>query len=508
MFLDNRAQGGTGAGGTGSGLGGAVFILDRTTNANGNNANMPDTLPTLTAAGLFARGNSASSDNGTAANNNNIYGSSVPFRIPPEVLSVAIALPALTATSSVSFTVTFSKPVAGVDASDFALVTTGAIASAAISSIAGSGDTFTVTVNTGTGSGTLGLKVLNDKTIKDADDGVLLAPFTGTTVYTIDKTAPTADIVDVTPDPRPGVAVDTITIRFSEVVSNVDVTDLLLSREGASVPMAAATLSTIDNQTFTLRGLKFSTGRAGSYQLTLDVNDITDLAGNPLSQRALDTWQMSFDDPDSPQLEDVPAAPNGQLGTPVPFRLGRAFQRINGTNRADRLKGTNKSDRILGRAGDDIIKALGGKDLVNGRIGSDLLRGGGGSDQLIGGDGNDRLLGQAGNDVLIGGAGNDTLSGGGGKNMFVFNSITEGIDTLLGFNQSDVIDLRNIFKQPAFSGITPFQRLREFVKLAQVGSSTQVLIDTDGNGAGKDFVAIAQINNTAISSISSLNFVV
>ncbi|WP_084782125.1 calcium-binding protein [Leptolyngbya sp. O-77] len=506
LFLDNRAQGGTGPGGNGSGLGGAIFALDQTTNANGNNANMPSTLPTITASGLFARGNSASSNPST----NNIYGNSdVVFRVPPEVLSVAIAPPALTNASSVSFTVTFSKPVTGVDVTDFELVTTGAIANASITSVTGGGNTFTVAVSTGTGSGTLGLTVLNDKTIKDADDGVLLAPFTGTTVYTIDKTAPTADIVDVTPDPRPGIAVDTITIRFSEVVRNFDLSDLLLSRNGAIAPLVAATLSTIDNQTFTLRGLQFSTGRTGSYQLTLDVNDITDLVGNPLAQSAFDTWQMSFDDPNIPQPEDIPPAPNGELGTPVLFRLGKRPQQIKGTNRADRLKGTNKSDRILARGGNDTAKALGGNDLISGGAGNDLLRGGNGGDQLVGGVGNDRLFGQAGDDVLIGGVGNDTLSGGGGKNMYVFNNLSEGIDTILGFSQLDVIDLRGIFKQPAFGGSgTPFQRLREFVKLAQVGTTTQVLIDSDGNGANKDFVAIAQLNNTSINSLSTLNFVI
>lgn len=506
LFLDNRAQGGVGAGGNGSGLGGAVFALDRTTNANGNDANMPDTLPTITASGLFARGNSASSDPAT----NNIYGnSSVVFRVPPEVLSVAIAPPALTNASSVSFTVTFSKPVTGVDATDFELVTTRAIANPSITSITGTGETYTVIVNTGTGSGTLGLKVLNDETIKDADDGVLLAPLTGAARYSLDKTAPTADIVDVTPDPRPGIAVDTITIRFSEAVSNFDLSDLLLSRDGTNVPMAATTLSTIDNQTFTLRGLRFSTGRTGSYQLTLDVNDITDLAGNPLAQAAIDTWQMAFDDLTVPQIEDIPAAPDGALGTPVLFRQGKNVQGIKGTNRADRLKGTNKSNRILGRGGKDTVKALGGNDLVSGGGGDDVLRGGNGGDQLVGGVGNDRLFGQASDDVLIGGVGNDTLSGGSGKNMYVFNNISEGIDTVLGLSQLDVIDLRGIFKQPAFGGSgTPFQRLREFVKLAQVGTTTQVLIDSDGNGAGKDFVAIAQLNNTLIGNLSTSNFVI
>jgi hypothetical protein len=46
------------------------------------------------------------------------------------------------------------------------------------------------------------------------------------------------------------------------------------------------------------------------------------------------------------------------------------------------------------------------------------------------------------------------------------------------------------------------------VQLEQIGSATQISVDTDGLGAGTTFKAIAQLNNVAASTLSSSNFVV
>ena len=67
-----------------------------------------------------------------------------------------------------NYSVTFSESVTGVDASDFALVTTG-ISGATITGITGSGSSYTVTVNTGSGNGTIHMNVLDDNSIKDVD---------------------------------------------------------------------------------------------------------------------------------------------------------------------------------------------------------------------------------------------------------------------------------------------------------------------------------------------------
>ncbi|MBS1170051.1 MAG: hypothetical protein H6R01_969 [Burkholderiaceae bacterium] len=73
--------------------------------------------------------------------------------------------------TSVSWTVVFNRAVSGVDASDFSLVPSAGISGASITSVSGSGTTWTVTANTGGASasgGTLGLNLVDDDSIVDA----------------------------------------------------------------------------------------------------------------------------------------------------------------------------------------------------------------------------------------------------------------------------------------------------------------------------------------------------
>ncbi|MEH2183372.1 M10 family metallopeptidase [Nostoc sp.] len=64
--------------------------------------------------------------------------------------------------------------------------------------------------------------------------------------------------------------------------------------------------------------------------------------------------------------------------------------------------------------------------------------GGSGNDTLSGNSANNVLTGNGGMDTLVGGFGNDSLTGGAGADTFVFNSLSEGIDTITDFAFSDV----------------------------------------------------------------------
>ena len=81
----------------------------------------------------------------------------------------------------------------------------------------------------------------------------------------------------------------------------------------------------------------------------------------------------------------------------------------------------------------DDIKGGKGDDTLYGGIGDDKLNGQGNNDTLFGGDGNDNLKGGKGDDILVGGAGADKLEGGGGKDTFLYNSLSEGGDTVKNF---------------------------------------------------------------------------
>jgi CSLREA domain-containing protein len=109
--------------------------------------------------------------------------------IAPTVVSVTRADANPTNAASVNFTVTFSEPVTGVDVTDFALTTTGAISGASVTGVSGSGAVYTVTVNTGNGDGTIRLDVLDDNSIVDASNNLLAGEFTSGEAYTVDKGA-------------------------------------------------------------------------------------------------------------------------------------------------------------------------------------------------------------------------------------------------------------------------------------------------------------------------------
>jgi len=108
----------------------------------------------------------------------------------------------------------------------------------------------------------------------------------------VDWIAPTAEIVEVVPNPRPG-AVDQIEITFSESVTGVNLSDLALSLDGGvDLLTAAQTLSSDNGVTWTLGNLSGLAERRGAYTLTLTAagSGIVDVGGNALADDAAETW--------------------------------------------------------------------------------------------------------------------------------------------------------------------------------------------------------------------------
>uniref|UniRef100_UPI0037C95FA5 Ig-like domain-containing protein n=1 Tax=Pseudomonas tohonis TaxID=2725477 RepID=UPI0037C95FA5 len=79
--------------------------------------------------------------------------------VPPRVTNIALDGTSPTTNSSVSFTVTFSEDVTGVDLSDFALLTGGGASGTLQSLVQLSGNTYRITVSGVTGQGSLGLSL-------------------------------------------------------------------------------------------------------------------------------------------------------------------------------------------------------------------------------------------------------------------------------------------------------------------------------------------------------------
>ncbi|GEM_PF-1956008 len=111
----------------------------------------------------------------------------------PVVLSITRSNTNPNGSQTVNFTVTFSEPVTGVNASDFSLTTD--LNGASISAVSGSGSAYQVSVETGSGNGTLELNLIDNDSIKDSENHPLGGSGNGngnftSEIYNIIKTVP------------------------------------------------------------------------------------------------------------------------------------------------------------------------------------------------------------------------------------------------------------------------------------------------------------------------------
>lgn len=105
--------------------------------------------------------------------------------VPPGVDSIGVSGTPAASSSSVDFAVTFSEPVAGVDAGDFSTAVTGGV-TATISGISGSGSSYTVSTTGVTGSGTLKIDLKSSGTsIVDGAGNPISGGFTGGTAHIV-----------------------------------------------------------------------------------------------------------------------------------------------------------------------------------------------------------------------------------------------------------------------------------------------------------------------------------
>jgi hypothetical protein len=358
---------------------------------------------------------------GAGSGNGNFVGQTYTVnKVPPRVSSISRLDTNPSNAATVNFAVIFNENVIQVDTNDFALTAQG-VSGARIASITRvNGSFYTVAVSAGSGNGSIGLSladndsILNTLGVALGGTGAGNGNFSGE-VYSLDRTAPSVDIVDVAPDPRRD-KIDSATLRFSEAVSGFNLSDLRLIRGDVNISLAKASLTSTDGINWTLGNLRKLTNQRGDYSLTLVAGEsgIRDAAGNALTGNASDRWT---------NLVTVNACLPGI--------------NLSGTRRADNLQGTDDSDTLRGLDGNDVLTGLDCQD---------RLIGDGGNDRLIGGEGIDNLLGGSGNDTLEGGIDADTLNGGFGADRFVYagtnqaaalsNSLVDAPDLVKGFRFS------------------------------------------------------------------------
>ncbi|MDP4076332.1 DUF4347 domain-containing protein [Acidovorax sp. A1169] len=195
---------------------------------------------------------------------------------PPTVSSINRVSTATTNATSVNFTVKFSESVSGVDISDFSL-TKGNTANGTISSVTGSGDTYTVTVNSISGDGTVRLDLKSSGTgIRDTSSNAIPGGYTSGQLYTIDNTAPAVASVNSSTANGTYKAGDSVSIRviFSETVIVTGTPQLTLETGATDQVVNYASGSGTSTLTFTY------TVQAGDTTADLDYVGTTALALN------------------------------------------------------------------------------------------------------------------------------------------------------------------------------------------------------------------------------------
>ncbi|WP_148416584.1 PKD domain-containing protein [Haloferax sp. KTX1] len=242
----------------------------------------------------------------------------------PTVESITRTSPTgrVTAAGNVTFTVAFSEPVTGVDASDFALTTTGTATAANDDgdiSVAGGDDRYTVGVADVSGDGDLRLDLVDDDSITDSDGTPLVEAgksgsadgsyATGET-YTVDTTAPVAvPESDSNPvDQRSPVAFDA-----SASTDNVGIASYRWNFGDGSPNASGATPS----HTYAGRG---------TYTVTLTV---VDAGGNTDTETLEVTVLLARGDDDGPRdgSNEPPAASDDSYAIPAGTRYDVTTER-------------------------------------------------------------------------------------------------------------------------------------------------------------------------------------
>ncbi len=402
--------------------------------------------------------------------------------LAPSVQAINRATPLgpVTNANSVSYTVTFSEPVTGVNLADFQAAATGTLATGFIQLTPVNAAVYTLSISGITGNGTLGLNLVNNGTIHDSIGLLSLsnASFLGQ-VYTIETVPPFVQSINRTTPLGPITNATTVnyTVTFSDSVTGVNATDFQLAFGGT----AGATITQVTPVSGAVYIVTVSaiTGN-GTLGLNLvDNGSITDLAGDRLTQQhapAAFQAQQTFAtglQPYAVALGDVTGDGNTDLVVPnanndtVSVLVGNG----NGTFQAQQIFGAGIEPKSVA-LGD--VNGDGKPDIV---VANDY--GPQGAVSVLLGNGNGTFQSEKTFDtgsypisVALG-----QLAGDGKTDIVVANSASGNVSVLLG------------------NGNGTFQTQQTFA----TGSGPMSVAVGDVTGDGKADIVVANLDSTTVS---------
>ena len=224
----------------------------------------------------------------------------------PVVQSIAAISPNPRHVPVTSVTVTFSKAInaSTFDFNDLSLTLNGGpnLITSAVTVTPSSANTFTVSGLGGlTGAAGNYLLTVNVTTVQDA--GGLAGFGSQSASWTMITTGPKITALEqLATNPR-NIAVQSFDVAFSEPIdpSTFDWNDITLTRDGGdNLITSDVTVTPLTASSFRIGNISWVQGYAGNYSFTVNAATVADLAGNPGSGSANETWLMSLTAPASP----------------------------------------------------------------------------------------------------------------------------------------------------------------------------------------------------------------
>ena len=328
-------------------------------------------------------------------------------------------------TSPINFTVTFSEPVTGFDATDIDLSTSTATGTLT-PTIAGGGPVYTVAVNGITGSGNVIASIKANGVTDTAGNPNSVSTSTDNSVtYTAPAPVPTPTPEPVptpTPEPVPTPTPEPVPTPTPEPVPTP-----------TPEPVPTPTPEPVPTETSTPTPEPIPTPTPKPIPTPTPVN-------LPDADCICDKIEYPNLNQPNQQIDNIINGRVLLIGTPSSDAyFGRNSTNIfNAKEGNDNLFGGEFNDIFNGNESNDFIDGNKGDDLLFGGKGNDIILGGFGEDTLVGNKGNNSINGKEDNDLIFGNEGNDFIDGGKGNNNLFggkANDVilgSEGNDSLYG----------------------------------------------------------------------------